>query len=89
MLLVSERRAILDDNSIVRNDLESHSVDRNSSTPMKNEYSFIKRSVHYDIEPISEPPDQMILLIRRNENPTTNIETVLRRRHVAHWGLPG
>ena len=40
-----------------------------------------KRVVHYDIEPIADE--------EKFVEPLKQLDTVLRRRHIAHWGLPG
>ena len=45
----------------------------------------VRRSVHYDIESIDDEQDQSL----RSMEPPTPMETVLRRRYIAHWGLPG
>jgi hypothetical protein len=62
--------------------------------PPEQDFSFlnkplnIKRSVHYDIEPINDYEDQP--LQSNSKIPQTpTINNVLRRRYIAHWGLPG
>lgn len=52
-----------------------------------NKSSHIKRSVHYDIEPLNNHEHQSLRSIGEIEQPS--IDTVLRRRYIAHWGLPG
>lgn len=57
---------------------------------MEHEFSFLnqlamKRSVHYDIESIDDDYGQPL----RSVEPPSPMETVLRRRYIAHWGLPG
>ncbi len=62
-------------------------------TPPEQDFSFlhklshIKRSVHYDIEPINDPEHQPLRPFSETEQPS--IDNVLRRRYIAHWGLPG
>jgi hypothetical protein len=65
------------------------------TTVMKHpdqDFSFIrklpqaKRSVCYDIEPIDRHEDRPLRTFPENEQ---SLDNVLRRRHVAHWGLPG
>jgi hypothetical protein len=62
-------------------------------TPPEQDFSFlnkpknIKRSVHYDIEPINHYACQPLKPISEIEQPS--IDNVLRRRYIAHWGLPG
>ncbi len=61
-------------------------------TPPEQDFSFlhklshIKRSVHYDIEPIHDHEHQPL---RLSEIEQPSIDNVLRRRYIAHWGLPG
>ena len=57
---------------------------------VEHEFSFLnqpalKRSVRYDIESIEDEHDQPL----RSVEPPSPLETVLRRRYIAHWGLPG
>lgn len=60
-------------------------------TPPDQDFSFLtnprrtKRAVHYDIEP-SNDPEYRPLRTLDTEQPLDN---VLRRRYIAHWGLPG
>ena len=63
-------------------------------TPPEQDFSYLKRatqgkrSVHYDIEPMNnDHEEQRPLRIPREPEPP--IESVLRRRYIAHWGLPG
>ena len=53
-------------------------VDRSFSPSHSNAF---RRVVHYDIEPIVDE--------ERFVEPLKSLDTVLRRRHIAHWGLPG
>jgi len=60
-------------------------------TPPEQDFSYLKRttqgkrSVHYDIEPMNQDEEQPLRMLREPESP---LETVLRRRFIAHWGLP-
>lgn len=60
-------------------------------TPPDQDFSFLnnrpppKRSVHYDIEQIDEPENQPL---RRTIEHEPSLDNVLRRRYIAHWGLP-
>ena len=80
-----------------------HEIDRlnhedkylhNTITPPEQDFSFLnksthnKRTVHYDIEPISDNESQPLKFTSKISQPPT-IENVLRRRYIAHWGLPG
>lgn len=62
-------------------------------TPPTQDFSFLnkpaqpKRSVHYHIEPIEDQEDRPLRSIHKPEQPS--IDNVLRRRYIAHWGLPG
>ncbi len=63
-------------------------------TPPEQDFSFlnkpshVKRIVHYDIEPITTTHEhQPLRPVSKSEQPS--IDNVLRRRHIAHWGLPG
>jgi len=60
--------------------LEKIQVIEEEDYPFLNKPSHIKRSVHYDIGPIIHRPISQI------EQPS--IDNVLRRRYIAHWGLP-
>ncbi|CAF1353811.1 unnamed protein product [Adineta steineri] len=51
-----------------------------------NKPSHVKRSVHYDIESINTPEHEPLRSITNTEQPS--IDNVLRRRYIAHWGLP-
>jgi len=61
-------------------------------TPPDQDFSYLKnpprskRSVHYDIEQLDDHEHQPLRTILENEQPLDN---VLRRRYIAHWGLPG
>jgi hypothetical protein len=65
---------------------------RTTITLPEQDFSFLmnksKRTVHYDIEPISDPEDQPLQLNSKIPQ-TLPINNVLRRRYIAHWGLPG
>jgi hypothetical protein len=63
-------------------------------TPPEQDFSYlhkisnIKRTVHYDIEPIHDHEDQPL----QSNSKISHIPTInnnLRRRYIAHWGLPG
>jgi hypothetical protein len=61
-------------------------------TRPEQDFSFLnkpqtKRSVHYDIEPIDNQEYQPLRQMGTTEQPS--IDNVLRRRYIAHWGLPG
>ncbi len=61
-------------------------------TPPDQDFSFLrnssqsKRSVHYDCGSINDHEHRPLRTIPETEQPLDN---VLRRRHIAHWGLPG
>lgn len=61
-------------------------------TPPNQDFSFLqktsqpKRSVHYDIEHLDDYEHRPLRTIQENDSPKDN---VLRRRYIAHWGLPG
>ena len=61
-------------------------------TPPEQDFSYLKqsthgkRSVHYDNNQIDEYEDRPLRSMTTNESPP---ETMLRRRYIAHWGLPG
>jgi hypothetical protein len=61
-------------------------------TPPDQDFSFLKnsshtkRSVHYDIEQMEHYEQEPLRIINETEQPGDN---VLRRRYIAHWGLPG
>jgi hypothetical protein len=69
--------------------------DEEKITSSEQDFSFLnqssrrnnKRSVHYDIEPINNHEHQPLQTLSENEQPS--IDNVLRRRYIAHWGLPG
>lgn len=75
-----------------------HSEDENdyrhgqAMTPPEQDFSYLKRStqgkrsVHYDIEPMNQDEQRPLRIPREPESP---LENVLRRRYIAHWGLPG
>jgi len=66
---------------------------RTTITPPEQDFSFlhnlshIKRSVHYNIEPMNNHENQPLRPTSETEQPS--IDNVLRRRYIAHWGLPG
>ncbi len=86
---------------VVENEIQKldHEHDKNKNfstiiTPSEQDFSFlnkpshIKRSVHYDdIAPIDDHEYKPLRSISELEQPS--IENVLRRRYIAHWGLPG
>ncbi|UJR21252.1 hypothetical protein I4U23_024347 [Adineta vaga] len=51
-----------------------------------NKPTHVKRSVHYDIAPCDNDEDQPLGSISKTEPPS--LDNVLRRRYIAHWGLP-
>jgi hypothetical protein len=61
-------------------------------TPPDQDFSFLKnsrhakRSVHYDTEQIDNHEHQPL---RRSQETEQPLDNVLRRRYIAHWGLPG
>lgn len=61
-------------------------------TPPYQDFSFLKnqaqakRSVHYDIEQMDRYETRPLRTTNENEQ---NFDNVLRRRYIAHWGLPG
>ncbi|CAF1126180.1 unnamed protein product [Rotaria magnacalcarata] len=60
-------------------------------TPPEQDFSFLKnhgqakRSVHYDIEQIDSYETRPLRIAHENEQ---QFDNVLRRRYIAHWGLP-
>ncbi|CAF1160158.1 unnamed protein product [Adineta ricciae] len=60
-------------------------------TPPNQDFSFLrtpsyeKRFNHYDIESTDRPEQRPLRTIPDNE---TSVDNVLRRRYIAHWGLP-
>jgi hypothetical protein len=71
--------------------------DKNHHTTMrapKQDFSYLnkptnaKRSVHYDIETINNHEHELFRPLSKTEQPPS-IDNVLRRRYIAHWGLPG
>jgi hypothetical protein len=86
---------------VVEDEIERlHHDDKNDTnhhktiTPVEQDFSFlnklsrIKRSVHYDIGPIANDHEHQPLrtIFETEQSP---LENVLRRRYIAHWGLPG
>ncbi len=61
-------------------------------TPPDQDFSFLKnhlqtkRSVRYDIEQIDEHEHRPL---RASQDTEPSVDNVLRRRYIAHWGLPG
>lgn len=61
-------------------------------TPPEQDFSYLKRSshpkrsVHYDTTQIDEFESRPL---RTNLENDPAFENVLRRRYIAHWGLPG
>jgi hypothetical protein len=61
-------------------------------TPPDQDFSFLqnssnaKRSVHYDIELNNNQENRPLRINYETEQSTDN---GLRRRYIAHWGLPG
>jgi hypothetical protein len=72
---------------------DEHSNFHRTITPPEQDFSYlnrpshVKRSVHYDIEPIKNHEDQP--LRSKSEAEQSSLDNVLRRRYIAHWGLPG
>ena len=68
--------------------------DHRTIVPPEQGFSFLsrplhnKRTVHYDIEPIHDDEDRPLKAISPIP-PSPSIDHVLRRRYIAHWGLPG
>ena len=59
-------------------------------TPPNQDFSYLtnnKRSVRYDIEPANDHECRPLRRIPETEQPS--VDNVLRRRYIAHWGLPG
>ena len=73
-------------------DDEHNNRHRHAMTPPEQDFSYLKnsangkRSVHYDIEQLNHYEDRPLRTTNDNEPP---LESVLRRRFIAHWGLPG
>jgi hypothetical protein len=85
---------------VVENEIQrlDHKDDKNKKlqttiTSPEQDFSFlnkplhIKRSVHYDIEPMNSHEHHPLRPICESEQPS--VDNVLRRRYIAHWGLPG
>jgi hypothetical protein len=82
----------------VKTDTDNEDDDHETSqttamTPPDQDFSFLKnplqpkRSVHYDIEQVNNHEESRPLrTIHETEQPLDN---VIRRRYIAHWGLPG
>lgn len=76
-----------------RDNRRHHHHPQMSITPPTQDFSFLnkptqsKRTVHYDIEPIDNQEEQPLRSIPNPEQPS--IDNILRRRYIAHWGLPG
>lgn len=74
------------------NDDDDHIRHPPAMTPPNQDFSFLnnhprpKRSVHYDIEQLNELEIQPL---RRPIEHEPQLDNVLRRRYIAHWGLPG
>lgn len=92
-MLVDKVQVIED--RIIRYDYEDHDY-RNFPTaskpyeahiPFLHKPSHITRSVHYDIELIPNHERERFRSVSEMEQPS--IDNVLRRRYIAHWGLPG
>jgi hypothetical protein len=61
-------------------------------TPPDQDFSYLKnhplskRSVHYGIEQLDDHENHPLRTTLENDQPLDN---GLRRRYIAHWGLPG
>ena len=86
-----EAKAKKEDNNINHDhDDDDHIRHTTAMTPPDQDFSFLtngKRSVHYDIEPANDLEYRP--LRRIPETDQTAAGNVLRRRYIAHWGLPG
>lgn len=64
-----------------------------SMTPPDQDFSYLKkypqpkRSVHYDIEQLDDHEHRPLRPTTQENEP--QLDNVLRRRYIAHWGLPG
>ncbi|CAF0873846.1 unnamed protein product [Adineta ricciae] len=73
-------------------DRRHHDDQQMTITPPTQDFSFLnkpaqaKRTVHYDIGPIDSQEEQPLRSIPNAEQPS--IDNILRRRYIAHWGLP-
>jgi hypothetical protein len=75
-------------------DDDDYHENRNNTamTPPNQDFSYLqksshpKRSVHYDIEQCNSQEDRPLRTTHDNEQ---SLDNVLRRRYIAHWGLPG
>lgn len=62
--------------------------------PPEQDFSYLtkslhnKRTVHYDIEPIHDDEDRPLKHFALHEQ-IPSLNQALRRRYIAHWGLPG
>jgi uncharacterized membrane protein YukC len=73
---------------VTSDDDENEMRHTTAMTPPDQDFSFLKnsahtkRSVHYNIEQLDDHEQRPLRTVHENEN-------VLRRRYIAHWGLPG
>lgn len=97
-----EKIQVVEDEIERSHDQSNHHHDRNgidhlhgqAMPPPQQDFSYLKhaahgkRSVHYDIEPMNnDSEEEQPLRVPREPEPP--LESVLRRRYIAHWGLPG
>lgn len=62
-------------------------------TPPDQDFSFLthsannRRTVHYDDQPANDHECRPLRKLPETDQPS--VDNVLRRRYIAHWGLPG
>ena len=65
---------------------------KHAMTPPEQDFSYLKhsshakRSVHYDDEQMNQHEHRPF---RTTQDADQSLDNVLRRRYIAHWGLPG
>ncbi|CAF0761579.1 unnamed protein product [Rotaria sordida] len=89
---VVEDEIVRENESDNENDINHRDIRHTTAmTPPNQDFSFlknpsqIKRSVHYDIEQLDKYECQPLRTLHENEQ---TLDNVLRRRYIAHWGLP-
>lgn len=85
----------LDKIQVVEDQIERlHDHNHITIAPPEQDFSYLtksyhnRRTVHYDIEPIQDDEDRPLKTISPHLQ-APSIDQALRRRYIAHWGLPG
>jgi hypothetical protein len=74
------------------NNDQHHRRHIHAMTPPEQDFSYLKhcshgkRSVHYDQEQMNDHEHRPL---RTTDDTENSLDSVLRRRYIAHWGLPG